>query len=46
MNPSHPSDDASPMISLRRVLTSLKSYRFAAIGAFVSLLLLTVANAI
>jgi len=46
MNPSHSSDDASPMISLRRVLTSLKSYRFAAIGAFVSLLLLTVANAI
>ncbi|NEQ21042.1 MAG: ABC transporter ATP-binding protein, partial [Microcoleus sp. SIO2G3] len=34
------------MQSLNRVLGSLKAYRFIAIGAFVSLLLLTAANAV
>ena len=34
------------MQSLKRVLGSLNSYRFIVIGAFVSLLLLTAANAL
>lgn len=35
-----------PMQSLNRVLGSLKSYRLIVCGAFVSLLLLTAANAV
>lgn len=38
--------DSSTLRSLQRVLRSLKSYRWLALGALVSLLLLTVANAV